>query len=433
MSLKNDFQKLRKEIDKISATLERDVIYNYRDALKALREVLSFMYEKYEVDGKLTYQEMAKYGRIDKLDKEINILIAALYKNNTKLISNILEDVYKTSFNTTKNIVESTTEKTIRGIIKDEVIQKAIQSPVSGLRLNKRLERNRYNIIVDIQEAIGQGLKKGETYGTMAKRLKDKLEGDVPKARRIVRTETSRVFSESKKESLDKANNQGVNMTKEWITSEDEDVRSQHKKMRDKIIPYDEDFILPDGSKGFAPHQIGKARHDINCRCDWIIDIVEDGNTIKNNKLPVTKEGKSGIIKMGEKGSTGVIPRNNYKRRDAHAELYYEEIRKRKSDVKTIAKNTGWKESAIKEIKEHVFMKEHFLDGKMKRFDPDYDQAQAWQRLIEGKKIKHSDLVLLKHEYVELTQMKLHEYDYDTAHKIANKYHDWWSLIESGE
>jgi hypothetical protein len=71
----------------------------------------------------------------------------------------------------------------------------------------------------------------------------------------------------------------------------------------------------------------------------------------------------------------------------------------------------------------------------MKRFDPDYGQAQAWQRLVEGRKIKESDLVFLKHEYVELIQMKLHGYDYDTAHKIANKRHNWQKIMygEEGE
>ena len=33
--------------------------------------------------------------------------------------------------------------------------------------------------------------------------------------------------------------------------------------------------------------------------------------------------------------------------------------------------------------------------------------------------------MLLKHEYVELTQMRLHGYDYDKAHDKANEYYNW--------
>ena len=62
------------------------------------------------------------------------------------------------------------------------------------------------------------------------------------------------------------------------------------------------------------------------------------------------------------------------------------------------------------------------------RFAADYDQAQAWQRLVEGKHIRESDLIFLRHEYVELTRMRVHGYNYDTAHEIANKWHNWSAL-----
>jgi len=41
--------------------------------------------------------------------------------------------------------------------------------------------------------------------------------------------------------------------------------------------------------------------------------------------------------------------------------------------------------------------------------------------------------MLLKHEYVELTQMRLHGYNYDTAHNIANEHHNWWSALEKSQ
>ena len=107
----------------------------------------------------------------------------------------------------------------------------------------------------------------------------------------------------------------------------------------------------------------------------------------------------------------------------------YEEIRHRTTDVKIIAENTPFTEKAIGEIKQHMFFEKHkFEDGSVKRFDYDFDQAQAWDRLFKGEG-KESDLILLKHEYVELTQMKLHNFNYETAHQIANKYHNWAKII----
>ena len=74
-----------------------------------------------------------------------------------------------------------------------------------------------------------------------------------------------------------------------------------------------------------------------------------------------------------------------------------------------------------------MFFNEHkFADGTVKRFDSDFDQAQAWDRLSKGIGTK-TDLIMLKHEYVELTQMRLHGYDYETAHALADKKHNWWA------
>ena len=80
------------------------------------------------------------------------------------------------------------------------------------------------------------------------------------------------------------------------------------------------------------------------------------------------------------------------------------------------------------QIKDHMFNREHrFRDGSVHRFFSDYDQAQAWDRLSQGRGTE-VDLVLLRHEYVELTQMRLHDYDYETAHEIANARHNWWAI-----
>lgn len=116
---------------------------------------------------------------------------------------------------------------------------------------------------------------------------------------------------------------------------------------------------------------------------------------------------------------------------DRHAERYYEDVRKRAegSDAKKIAAHTPFKESAIEEIRKHVFLNEHYLDGKMQRFAADFEQSQAWQRLTEGRGTD-VDLIFLKHEYVELTQMRLHGYNYDEAHAIANSKFNWKKALD---
>jgi hypothetical protein len=47
-------------------------------------------------------------------------------------------------------------------------------------------------------------------------------------------------------------------------------------------------------------------------------------------------------------GASGAIPVSDQKSRNAHAKLFYEEIRKRTTDVDAIAKNTGWDVEVMK-------------------------------------------------------------------------------------
>lgn len=120
---------------------------------------------------------------------------------------------------------------------------------------------------------------------------------------------------------------------------------------------------------------------------------------------------------------------------DRHAKRFYEEIRNRKAgvDAKKIAKYTPFTEKAAEEIRQHMFIKDQPLDygRNVRPFYPDYEQAQAWQRLTEGNGTD-LDVIMLKHEYVELTQMRLHGYVYEEAHAIADRYHNWWmALVES--
>jgi len=129
-------------------------------------------------------------------------------------------------------------------------------------------------------------------------------------------------------------------------------------------------------------------------------------------------------------GASGAIPRNDIARMDAHAKRYYEEIRKRASDVRAIAQNTGLTEEDIMAIKQHIFFNEYALGGKKPaRFDPDYDMAVSWQRLIEGKSIQEMDLVMLKHEMMEYQLMSEKCLSYREAHDLTEQSYNYAKYV----
>lgn len=127
--------------------------------------------------------------------------------------------------------------------------------------------------------------------------------------------------------------------------------------------------------------------------------------------------------------SGGKIDYEQIQKRENQAKKLYDASRSRYDNIEKISKNTGWKSEVIKEIKIHTFIAEHDIYGATKRFDQDYQIAKAWEHLISVDSLER-DILLLKHEYLELTYMRRYGWDYETAHKRASENHDWNAALE---
>ena len=98
-------------------------------------------------------------------------------------------------------------------------------------------------------------------------------------------------------------------------------------------------------------------------------------------------------------GISGALDPNS-KEAVKHAERYYDSVRKMSTDISNIAENTDNTIEYISKIKEHLFLKEHDLgEYGVKYFDSDYDIAQSWQRLIDGKNIQAHDVANQEFNY----------------------------------
>ncbi|WPC42723.1 hypothetical protein [Clostridium sp. JS66] len=94
--------------------------------------------------------------------------------------------------------------------------------------------------------------------------------------------------------------------------------------------------------------------------------------------------------------------------------------------MKNISENTGIPEWRISRIKEHVFNNEHTLSDGVRRFDPNYDMANAWERLIKGEHVQ-SDLDLLNHEIFESKFESIFKTNYRTAHDMTESTGRIWN------
>ncbi len=283
MSIESDFRKLSRQVDRLVKQGERNIGRHYAGLLKDVQHNMADWFAKYaDADGKLNYSDLQKYDRISKLEKELRDTL----KQGTALVAKEIRDVTRqgiiTSYDGVVKSVGENAGKTIRGVLDPKKINNIMQNPFSGLTLNERLSLRRADIEVRIRETITQGLSRGETYKTMADRLKVELENDAVKAMRIVRTETHRTVEAGKHEALQGANKQGVPMKKWWMMSFDERVRDSHAWMghnyaQDNMIPFDEDFENPaTGGKGPHPGMMGTASDDCNCRCNMMIELITE-------------------------------------------------------------------------------------------------------------------------------------------------------------
>ena len=140
-------------------------------------------------------------------------------------------------------------------------------------------------------------------------------------------------------------------------------------------------------------------------------------------------------IKTGAK--SGALTSKNdpdFKKRDSFAEMYYREVlgRKREYEIKAVAKNSGFSTEDIEKVFSHVFEKDHlFSDGTIHKFFPDYDMAQSWIRLREGKHIQEHDIILLNHELMEANIMgKGTDIPYEPAHEKAQKQYNYAEALK---
>ena len=148
-------------------------------------------------------------------------------------------------------------------------------------------------------------------------------------------------------------------------------------------------------------------------------------NDLKNNrKYDIINTGGEKVNESIFGAMSGAL---NPDSREAliHADQYYDSVRKMTTDVDIISKNTGYTNDYISKVKEHLFMQKHDLgEYGIKRFDPDYEIAQSWQRLIDGKNIQPHDHILLKHEFMEY-ELMLEGYSQQNAHDIVNEYYNY--------
>lgn len=183
---------------------------------------------------------------------------------------------------------------------------------------------------------------------------------------------------------------------KTWLHNPSSAPRAGHERLNGETVGIRERFSngadWPGDTKSLSANEVA------NCHCEVELTV------------PDRDSGAS-------RGALSDANDPDMSARYSHAESYYEEVRNRSRDAEigAVSGNSGFSTSDIETIYRHVFLDEHDLADGHRRFYPDYDMAQSWQRLRDGHDIQRHDLTLLHHE-LEESRLMADGISYEDAH-----------------
>lgn len=273
MTLEGYLRRLNEESDKRLGSYEKTLRRAYMSLLKDMNHVISNTYAKLDDDDLIN--SLMKYHRKDNVEQTLTSLInefsKAKYKGMYDQLREQLLFAYQYYYT---GLTEVSGRKYKLLPLKKEWLTATIENEIAGLSLKETLQRDRQNIIYSLKSNLIQGVNRGESFSTMAKRMQKVVNNDYQKAVRIARTETHRVKEAGTYESALKGEKAGIKQVKTWNSSNDGRTRKEHRRLDGKTIPLDEYFRVG-SAKALKPGDTGRAEHDINCRCFLTYEIVD--------------------------------------------------------------------------------------------------------------------------------------------------------------
>lgn len=309
-----------------------------------------------------------------------------------------------------------------------------------GADFSDRIWTNKQKLVNSLHTELTQSIIRGESPQKAIDNLSKTMQVSRANAGRLIMTESAAVTSAAQKDCLS-----GLGVKKYEILATLDSLTSDicqemdgkvfdrkdyevgvtappfHPNCRSTTVPYFDDE--------FTDGEERAARNEESGEAYYVPADMKYGEWKK--RFVVEKGAGSDIMESGAKGALTDKNDPNGERREKHAETFYSSIRNgdKGSFVNRVAKNTGMPEAGISKVFDHVFLNEYELGGGRKRFDPDYDMAETFRRLREGKDIQPHDIILLKHERLEYELMKKTGRSYGEAHRLAASKYDYASEL----
>ena len=296
----------------------------------------------------------------------------------------------------------------------------------NGENFSQKIWNNTTKLANYLNSDIAQGIARGDSYERLTRRLRERFSSvSRNDAYRLIYTEGTYVMAEATMQPFTEDFEQY-----RLSTVGDGKVCSICRGVAREV------FNISDRQPGvnFPPLHPW-------CRCTFTIEVddwdkwMDDYERKHGNgqSQKVANRIKADIIETGS--TRGALTDKNdplFEKRDRHADMYYNAVRNSQKEpiVKSISRNSGFSESFISKVFDHVFRNEYNLYAGTKRFDPDYDMSESFRRLREGKDIQEHDIILLRHEHLEYGLMNKLGIPYDDAHELAQRKYNYKRTLE---
>lgn len=290
MSIKNKNETLYKLTEQKEKETLQAIERNYQDVYDFIKKEIML----YTTDGTLSRTEIYKYNRYETLMKTIETELEKIDFLKQSELYNYVYNQYTLNYYYDGFIFETEYGKPLNYIqIPRNTIKASIENDLSKISLAE----NSFTVRTNIEKAITQSITLGSNIDEAGKFIKKALETNANNVYKIYRTETTRASGKGKMDSMEHANNYGLNLKKQWLTTLDTRTRSSHGAVDGEIQDVNNTF-----SNGlmFPGDPNGGAEEVINCRCSM------------TTVLPGYEDSRKYRVERGIDGKTKEIPYTTY-------------------------------------------------------------------------------------------------------------------------
>lgn len=272
---------MEKNLQKIYKQTRNELEEKWFDFMQKQGAKVKAMQEQYyELKKTASQEEIREFGKQLGIEKR-NLTLKNEYYHNMvnqttdKLahtneiaiayINNQMPEIYAVNFNDAYKDVF----KGIKGISYNLVDERTVKYLVKNGDL--KLPKKRVNIPKDkrwnakqINSSILQGILQGESIDDMSKRILPVVNNNQSASVRTARTLTTECENKGRIDRMDEMSEQGLEIEKEWIATDDERTRESHALIDGETVPYDEEFsngLMQPGDPDGDPSEV------YNCRC----------------------------------------------------------------------------------------------------------------------------------------------------------------------